>query len=259
MKQLEHFYFKEISSPQVLSDGDSWLDWVLWFKSLGRPCIDDLQWWRISSEVTLTLITLLVLMELQKTGGVSPHLLLELTLITGGWYSWSIDEQHNRLYDLFAQSHWKFPLTYESKTFTLQNSVSLTSRVAEDVIWLELIGSIKQALTWKSGSVALHISAMVGLWWPVEMCLWAPLVAAAAAVCVTAGQRSQGRHHPLLCLITEEMRVYPSAAVWIVLMGEAWQQFKVLLWKSLIFNTSININNSGRTVSTIPLLFDISP
>lgn len=69
----------------------------------------------------------------------------------------------------------------------------------------------------------------------------------------------KGRHHPLLCLITGEMRVYPSAGVWIVLMGEAWQQFKVLLWKSLIFNTSININNSGRTVSTIPLLFDISP
>lgn len=34
-----------------------------------------------------------------------------------------------------------------------------------------------------------------------------------------------------------------TAAVRVVLMGEAWQQFKVLLWKSLIFNTSININN----------------
>lgn len=32
-----------------------------------------------------------------------------------------------------------------------------------------------------------------------------------------------------------------AAVVGVVLMGEAWQQFKV--WKSLIFNTSININN----------------
>lgn len=67
----------------------------------------------------------------------------------------------------------------------------------------------------------------------------------------------RGRHHPLLCLNTRgEMRVGPGRTGW---NGPAGRQFKVLLWKSLIFNTSININNSGRTVSTIPLLFDISP
>jgi len=39
----------------------------------------------------------------------------------------------------------------------------------------------------------------------------------------------------------------------------AWQLFKVLLWKCSIFNTSISINSSSRTVSIVPLLFDISP